>query len=240
MQKATIKGMDMRLHLPVVALLATLFIASLACAAPELGVEQGSYNFGSVTQGKKVQHTFFIRNTGDAPLQIKQITAACGCTAVKPSSSLILPGRTAEIQVTFDSSDFSGKVEKTVMMATNAGKLPSYTFTMQGTVIDPLEASPRQLSLGALAAGTAKQATITITNRTSSTVKLLSVNVSSNSLNIKTTIKKGEIKPGETGTVEVSVTPRPEAKIMSGYLHIVTSDPQKKEITVPVYGSAAK
>jgi hypothetical protein len=230
----------MRINLSAFTLLGTLLVAAVAYAAPELSVEQGTYNFGSVTQGKKVQHLFLIKNSGDAPLQIKQLSAACGCTAAKPSSSLILPGRSAEIQVTFDTSDFSGKVEKTVLMATNAGRYPNYTFTMQGTVIDPLQASPRQLSLGTLTAGVAKQATITITNRSGSTVRLLSVNVTSNSLHIKANIRKGEIKPGETGTVEVFVTPRPEAKIMSGYLHIVTSDPQKKEITVPVYGSAAK
>lgn len=230
----------MRMKLSGVTLLATLLVAAVAYAAPELSVEQGTYNFGSVTQGKKVQHTFTIKNSGDAPLQIKQLSAACGCTAARPSTSLILPGRNAEIQVTFDSSDFSGKVEKTVVMASNSARYPNYTFTLQGTVVDPLLASPRQLSLGPLTPGVAKQATITITNRSGGTVKLLSVNVTSNSLQIKTSIKKGEIRPGETGTVEVSVTPRPEARIMSGYLHIVTNDPQKKEITVPVYGSAAR
>jgi uncharacterized protein (DUF58 family) len=228
------------MNLSVVTLLATLLVAAVAYAAPELSVEQGTYNFGSVIQGKKVQHTFVIRNSGDAPLQIKQLSAACGCTAARPSSSLILPGRSAEVQVSFDSSDFSGKVEKTVVMASNSVRYPNYTFTLQGTVVDPLQASPRQLSLGPLTPGVAKQATVTITNRSGSTVKLLSVNVTSNSLQIKTSIKKGELKPGETGTVEVSVTPRPEARIMSGYLHIVTNDPQKEEIAVPVYGLAAK
>lgn len=230
----------MRLRLSVCTLVATLFIVNVACAAPELAVERGNFNFGSVPQGKKVQHTFRIKNSGDAPLQIKKLEAACGCTAVKPSTSVIQPGKSADIEVIFDSTSFSGKVVKTVTMTSNAGKTPSYTFSMEGTVTEELQVTPRQLSLGALNVGAAKQAVISVTNNAGSPVKLLAVNVTSSSLQIKPTIKKAELKPGETGTIELAVTARPEAKILSGYLHIITSSAQKKEITVPVYGSIAK
>lgn len=230
----------MRLRLSVCTLVATLFIVNVACAAPELAVERGNFNFGSVPQGKKVQHTFRIKNSGDAPLQIKKLEAACGCTAVKPSTSVIQPGKSADIEVIFDSTSFSGKVVKTVTMTSNASKTPSYTFSMEGTVTEELQVTPRQLSLGALNVGAAKQAVISVTNNAGSPVKLLAVNVTSSSLQIKPTIKKAELKPGETGTIELAVTARPEAKILSGYLHIITSSAQKKEITVPVYGSIAK
>ena len=230
----------MRIHLPATALLANLLLAAVAWAAPELSVEQGSFNFGAVPQGKKVQHNFIFKNSGDAPLQIKQLEADCGCTAAKPSSSFILPGRNAEVQVTFDSASFSGKVQKNVTMTTNAGSTPKYTFSLEGDVIDELQIAPRQLSLGQMSAGVAKQVTINVTNRGGNSVKLLSVSVNSTSLQIKPTIKKGDLKPGETGTVELAITPRPGAKVLSGYVHIVTNSAQKKEITVPVYGSAAK
>lgn len=230
----------MKIRLSVPALSAYLLIAATAWAAPELAVEQGTFNFGSIPQGKKVQHNFIIRNSGDAPLQIKELNAACGCTAAKPSSSLILPGRSAELAVTFDSANFSGKVQKSVTMTTNAGKAPSYTFHMEGVVDEVLQVTPRQLSLGPMAAGTAKQVTIAVTNKGGSSVKLLSVNANSTSLQIKATIRNPELKPGETGSIELSVTARPDAKVLSGYVHITTNHPQKKEITVPVYASAAK
>ncbi len=230
----------MKNYLHAATLLANLIFAAAACAAPELAVEQGSFNFGSVTQGKTVQHNFVVKNVGDAPLQIKQLTASCGCTAAKPSAALVAPGKSAEIQVSFDSSNFSGNVQKTVAMATNAGKSPNYTFKLEGNVVEALQVTPRQLNLGPIATTVAKQGIITVTNMGGSSVKLLSVNASSASLQIKASIKKAELKPGETGTIELSVTARPEAKVLSGYLHILTNSPQKKEITVPVYGSAAK
>jgi uncharacterized membrane protein len=230
----------MKMRLSALALTVNLLAAAVAFAAPELTVEQGTYNFGTVNQGKKVQHSFTIRNSGDAPLQIKQLTASCGCTAAKPSSSVIPPGRSAEVAITFDSANFSGKVQKSVLMATNAGKSPNYTFNLVGSVLEELQVTPRQLSLGALSPSGSKQAMLTVTNHSASPVKILAVNVNSTSMRITPSIKKSDLKPGESGTVEISVSPRPEAKILSGYIHILTNSPQKKEITVPVYATGVK
>ena len=221
-------------------LLTNLALATAAWAAPELAVEQGTFNFGTISQGKTVQHNFVIKNSGDTPLEIRQLSPSCGCTAAKPSSSLIAPGRSAEIQIIFDSTNFSGQVEKDVTMLTNAGKSPSYTFRLEGKIMEAVQVMPRQLNLGPIGAGVAKQATLTVTNRGGNSVKLVSVNVTSTSLQIKSTIKKTELKPGESGSIELVVTARPEAKVLSGYLHILINNQQKKEITVPVYASAAK
>ncbi|MBJ6749787.1 DUF1573 domain-containing protein [Geomonas anaerohicana] len=221
-------------------LLITVCSATIALAAPELVVDRGSFNFGTVAQGKKVQHTFTIRNNGDAPLQIKKLEASCGCTAAKPSTSVVSPGKSAEIEVTFDSGSFSGKVEKTVTLTSNAGKTPAYTFKIEGTVLEQLQVTPRQVSLGTVSSSSATQAKVSVTNNSNVAVKLLNVSVTSASLQIKPTIRKAELKPGESGVIEISVLAKPEAKILSGYLHIGTSHPQKKEITVPVYGSIQK
>lgn len=230
----------MTMKLPALALVANLFFAAGAFAAAELTVEKGKFDFGSVPQGKKVQHSFKIKNSGDAPLQIKQLEADCGCTAAKPSTSLIAPGKTAEIEVTFDSENFSGKVEKNVVVTTNAANTPNYTLNMHGTVLDPVQVTPRQLSVGALKTGEPKQVKVNVTNNGSSNLKILGVTSNSNTLQIKPDIKKSELKPGQTGTVELSITATSQAKILSGYVHIQTSHPQKKEITLPVYGSGAK
>jgi copper(I)-binding protein len=230
----------MKISLSALLLLSILSVTALAFAAPELTVPEASYNFGTIPQGKKVPHNFVIRNSGDAPLQIKEVTVSCGCTAAKPSSSLIAPGKSAEIQVLFDSTNFTGKVQKSVTLVTNAGKSPNYTLYLDGTIVEVLQVSPRQMNLGPVKPGVAKQTTVTITNRESTSVKLLSVNLTSNTLQMKSVIKKGELKSGETGTIELSITPRPDAKIMSGYLHIMTDSAQKKEITIPVYASVAK
>jgi hypothetical protein len=230
----------MKLRSALFILLSNLVLASVACAAPELSVERGSFNFGTVAQGKKVQHNFTIRNNGDAPLQIRQLSASCGCTAAKPSASTIPPGRSGEIQVVFDSTNFSGSVEKTVTMSSNAGRQPSYVFKLVGNVVEALQLTPRQLNLGPLTAGVPKQASIGILNASENTIKIFGVTVTSATLQIKPTLRKSELKPGESGGIDLVVTARPEAKVLSGYLHILTSNPAKKEITVPIWGAPVK
>ena len=230
----------MKISLFALALMSNLFLAAAAFAAAELTVPEANYSFGTIPQGKKVQHNFVIRNSGDAPLQIKEVNVSCGCTAAKPSSSLVAPGKSAEIQVIFDSSSFSGRVQKSVSLVTNAGRAPNYTLYLDGTIVEVLQTTPRQLSLGPVKPGVAKQSSVTVTNRDATSVRLLSVNTTSNTLQIKATIRKSELKPGETGTIDLTITPRADAKVMSGYLHIMTDCAQKKEITIPVYASVAK
>ena len=230
----------MKISLSALALLTNLFLAAAAFAAPELTVAEGNYNFGTIPQGKKVEHNFVIRNSGDAPLQIKEVKVSCGCTAAKPSSSLIAPGKSAEIQVVFDSSAFSGKVQKSVFLVTNAAKAPNFTLNLDGSIVEVLQVAPRQLSLGPVRPGVAKQTTVTVTNRAAGSVRLLSVSTTSNTLQIKSVIKKSELKSGETGSIDLTITPRADAKVLSGYLHIMTDSAQKKEIIIPVYASLAK
>lgn len=230
----------MKTNFLAAALLGSMTLASAASAAPELTVTEGTYNFGTITQGKKVQHNFVIKNSGDQPLQIKDVNVSCGCTAAKPSASVIAPGKKGELQVIFDSANFTGKVQKTVSLVTNAGKSPTYTFNMEGTILEVLGIAPHQIDLGPLKPGAAKLASVTVTNRGTGVVKVLSVSLTSNTLQVKPVIKKSELKAGESGTIELTVTARPDAKIMSGYLHITTDYGPKKELTVPIYASVAR
>jgi hypothetical protein len=38
--------------------------------APEIMLPETEYDFGNVTQGDKLTHTFIIKNVGDAPLKL--------------------------------------------------------------------------------------------------------------------------------------------------------------------------
>ena len=49
--------------------------------------------------------------------------------------------------------------------------------------------------------------------------------------------EKKLLKPGQSTTILVSITPRKGDRLLSGYISILTDSPVKPEITVPVYGS---
>lgn len=217
-----------------------LFILSgaSALAAPQLVVDEPNFSFGTIPQGKKVNHVFAIRNSGDTPLTIQRVRPSCGCTAANASSPVIQPGKSGEIKITFDSSNFSGKVSKTIFLDTNDPKSPAVTLTLTGAITEEIQIAPRQLNLGQTKIGTPKEVTISVTNRGNRPLKLVSAK--SPISQVVARIRKDQLKPGETGVIDVTVTPRAEDRMLSGYLFITTDNPQKSEIMVPLYASAVK
>lgn len=221
-------------HLPVV-LIISLAPAATALAAPETAVDRPTYDFGSISQGKKVEHTFIIRNKGDAPLIIKKVRPSCGCTAVTTSASVIAPGGSGEIRATFDSAHYAGALQKTVAVDTNDPKVPSSTLNLKGTVIEEIGITPKQLNLGQVKIGATQKSSITIANKGNKPLRLAAVK--STLPQIAAVAEKRLLKPGESGTVLISITPRKGDRLLSGYISITTDSPAKPEIQVPVYGS---
>lgn len=210
-------------------------LSTSALAAPTMVVEQPVYNFGSISEGTKIDHVFTIRNSGDSPLNILQVRPSCGCTAANVSSSTIQPGKAGEIKATFNSANFSGAMTKTIAVDTNDPKNPTSTLTMKGTVTTDVQVAPKQLNFGQIKAGSAHTLSVSIENRGRKPLKITAVKTPMPQVAIKN--EKQVLKYGESTKIEVSVTPRSQDRILSGYLTISTDHPSRKEIMVPIYGS---
>jgi Protein of unknown function (DUF1573) len=81
---------------------------------------QDTYDGGKITEGDIIKHTFVIENRGKADLVIKNATGSCGCTVAKYEEKPIAPGKSAPIEVVFNSSGKSGAQHKTVTIVSNA------------------------------------------------------------------------------------------------------------------------
>jgi len=78
------------------------------------------FDFGKITQGEKVTHTFKFKNEGDSPLIITDAKTTCGCTVPDyPKNKPIAPGEGGEIVVTFNSAGKQGKQEKPITLSAN-------------------------------------------------------------------------------------------------------------------------
>ncbi len=100
-------------------LIAVSLMFGLALAGPKLEMEKSQHDFGDIDKGEKVSTVFNFKNTGDAPLEIKDVKTSCGCTSAKPKKAVYQPGESGEIPVTFNSERFSGKINKTITIETN-------------------------------------------------------------------------------------------------------------------------
>jgi len=99
--------------------LACTALVSTAWAGPRIHFDHTEFHFGRVVQGKIVETQFPLTNVGDADLVLKEATTPCGCTAVLPEKTVLAPGESSRIDVTYDSSARSGEVERIITVRSN-------------------------------------------------------------------------------------------------------------------------
>jgi len=86
---------------------------------PTIEFTKEEHDFGTITDGDIVEHTFKFKNTGDAPLIISNAKATCGCTVPNWPKDPIPVGEEGEILVRFNSRNKPGNQNKTVTITAN-------------------------------------------------------------------------------------------------------------------------
>jgi len=105
-------------------------------AITSIKFDEESFDFGSITQGEKVEHTFKFTNTGENDLVIVSAKGSCGCTIPKWPKEPIAPGGQGDIFVVFNSEGKSNKQHKQVSIIANTE--PATTVvSITGDVIAP-------------------------------------------------------------------------------------------------------
>jgi len=78
------------------------------------------HDFGEVTDGDIVKHSFKFTNTGDNNLVLIDVKGSCGCTVPENwPKEPIPPGETGQIDVEFNSKGRPGSVTKSVNVEAN-------------------------------------------------------------------------------------------------------------------------
>ncbi|MFM2339336.1 MAG: hypothetical protein RL115_2529 [Bacteroidota bacterium] len=96
-----------------------------------LSLKENSFDFGKISQGKPVYHTFIIINNGKTPLILDNVQASCGCTTPEWSREPIAVGAKGEIKVGYNAAA-EGPFSKPVTLTYNGTQSKQITIT--GTV----------------------------------------------------------------------------------------------------------
>ena len=104
---------------------------------PIFEFENEVFEFGKISQGEKVSHSFRFRNIGESDLVINKVEGSCGCTVMKGwPKHPVKPGEMGNIDVVFDSKGKKGTQNKTISVVANT--YPSTTvISLKGEVIAP-------------------------------------------------------------------------------------------------------
>ncbi|SIS95311.1 Protein of unknown function [Zobellia uliginosa] len=89
-------------------------------------------DYGEIQKGADGVRVFEFTNTGEAPLIISKVSSSCGCTIPKKPEDPILPGKTGEIQVKYDTNRV-GPIRKAITVISNADT-PTKVLKIKGEV----------------------------------------------------------------------------------------------------------
>jgi len=91
---------------------------------PRILVSEEEWDFGKVTRGEKPTHIFVVKNGGEGDLIIGGLKESCACIEASISATLIQPGESAELKVSYDTTDYVGKDEKHLHIYSNDPQVP--------------------------------------------------------------------------------------------------------------------
>ena len=91
---------------------------------PRILVSEEEWDFGKVTQGEKPTHIFIVKNGGEGDLIIESLKESCACIEASISTTRIQPGESAELKVSYDTTDYLGKDEKHIHIYSNDPQVP--------------------------------------------------------------------------------------------------------------------
>ncbi|MBD0832367.1 DUF1573 domain-containing protein [Aestuariibaculum sediminum] len=113
-----------------------LFSLSISAQSKKAKIEfkTETIDYGTIEKGADGVRVFEFTNTGEAPLVISSVTSSCGCTVPKKPKDPILPGKTGEIEVKYDTNRVM-PIRKTITVISNA-ETPTVALKIKGEVID--------------------------------------------------------------------------------------------------------
>ena len=100
--------------------------------AAKIEFKTETVDYGEIDKGSDGIRVFEFTNTGNAPLIISKVSSSCGCTIPKKPDAPILPGKTGEIQVKYDTNRV-GPIRKAITVISNADT-PTKVLKIKGEV----------------------------------------------------------------------------------------------------------
>ena len=86
---------------------------------PKFEFKRTTFDFGAITPGEIVSHTFKFKNVGGSDLIIAKVATSWGCTVSEYTDKPIKPGEEGLIEIVFDSSGRTGMQHKTLTVIAN-------------------------------------------------------------------------------------------------------------------------
>jgi hypothetical protein len=203
--------------------------------APKLVCEKPVHDFGRAASTQIVTHAYDIRNDGDLTLDIKSVTASCGCTVASVSTQQIPPGGTAQINAALNLIGRQGRQVKAITIQSNDPQQPAFILTLQGDVADTIGATPDRFMFGVVRPESTLTQVVELVAVDEPGFRIITVESSAPQFTASSEI----VEEGKRYRIRlVSNGPLP-AGVYNGSVVVRTDHPAKPVVELPIFAQAA-
>jgi hypothetical protein len=143
-------------------------IAALSGAAapsgprPIVSIDETSYEFGTMEEGKSMSHDFVVFNRGTQPLKLEKGDTTCKCTLSELQDNVIQPGESATVTLEWRAEAGPGPFRQTATILTNDPLRPELDLVVNGEITQGISIDPTELVFTALPSNDSVSAKATI------------------------------------------------------------------------------
>ncbi|MGL4994118.1 MAG: DUF1573 domain-containing protein [Bacteroidales bacterium] len=87
--------------------------------APRIEIDSTTFDFGSISEGEEINHTFRLKNVGKRTLKIRSHSSSCDCTLLKLKTDSVGPGEFIDLTLYFNSKGKFGDQQRQIVIKTN-------------------------------------------------------------------------------------------------------------------------
>ena len=108
---------------------------------PRLLIKEREVDFGVVSRGTLLEHTFTVENIGSEPLTVLRAQTGCDCSVASYDEE-IAPGESGTLDVVVDTSTLAGMIGKGVSITTNDRYMSTVQVVIRAIVLGSVEILP--------------------------------------------------------------------------------------------------
>ena len=212
---------------------AVIFSTTAVFAQPKIKMVGGtSFSFGKVLKGSKPTQIMMLKNIGSDTLNVTEVSAQCGCTAAMISKQKVAPSDSGKLSISFNTAAYEGQVTKHVYVSSNDPSTPKVTIEFSANVIQAINANPSYITFNITKNDSTYSKTITLTNMTEQSVKILGVNPQLDHLEVS--LLKNLLMPGEQTELQTIFRPSNKATTQ-GTIELKTDFAAQPSIEIRVF-----
>lgn len=147
---------------------------------PVLDIEKSTYDFGTITEGRVIEHKYKVLNDGHSQLRIIDINTSSQSLTAYVYNKILYPGKSTEIKVIFDSYGFWDNQDHKIFIDSNDPTKLRTVLHLKGKVLADYKITPRVVRIRLKGKNKQFWSSARITNTSDKPMKLLRIETENN------------------------------------------------------------